>query len=382
MQNDNIYWTSDEINILKSLDPSFMTSDEQFMNDQMLENAFYYDKVIEPNKMNYLTSDPLDQNLKPQPYFQYQDVAINESSGNDDLEGAGFWDAFTAVAPMIPSIASSLSNIWKGRGIYLPNRNIMGGLDPKNYMVSGTGKRYYKNLYNQSKKLIKDVSRQNGLDVSGAEIDAELSKNYPRSFQKTVSKSKHPKKTNEQSKYKEDTNRSLARPVAKWALGKLFKGGYKAEKQQILKDVDNLNLMPEKSNRGGLQNIFGKVKNFLTDKIQNSGPLIGSLVERFGSQASNKVSEILSGVFNKIQMKYPNSKLIAGVRGTVDNLIKPQNIQKLAEMGVAALMKKRQQAQAPQPTQPTPSAPPIGSGSIQKKNVIGGQKRPIVLRVL
>ena len=61
--NNGTYWSSDEIMLLKSIDPSFMTSDEQFKNDQMAQDALNYNSTIHPYQANYISAPDLRNDI-------------------------------------------------------------------------------------------------------------------------------------------------------------------------------------------------------------------------------------------------------------------------------------------------------------------------------
>jgi len=364
------YYSSEEIMLLKSIDPSFQTQDEVARKAQMSQDALNYGQLIHPYQANYLSAPDLRADISQFGKvettslpgqgglgygFHTAPIGEQEVLGSGGMSGGmegGFFGALMgllpSLLPAIPSIISTISNLFKGKGGVMPP-NVGSGINPVNYRVSGYGKQYYKSLYDNSKKLVKDVMTASGMPISSSEIDFQLQRNgFPRSFVKTISQSK--KGSGKTSKYKENDDYTLGRPVAKWAMGKLFDESMYRSMKGDLKGLKGLGL------HGGLslKDIFGKVKGFLKGILPVAKPIIETLTKQMGPEVTGQLPGVVERIFSKVTGDESMGKSAADLTRRVAT---PENLTKLADYGMRALMAKGRMMRGGPPMRRGPPMP-------------------------
>jgi len=317
-ESGDIYWTNEEIELLKTLDPAFMTNKEKEILGRSAFNESQYWHNTFPNQQTAI-GNPEDRKI---PWLATTEL-------NPTMVGMGNMLSSTLphLSTTMPMVTATLGKI-VGNGLLPPSFG--RGLRPPSYTVTGRGKQRYRSMIKKSRQLTKDLAKSADIPVSKSEVEALFDAYVPRSFYKSLKSKKGKGKI---SKSTIENAYTMARPALKWLIKKsmnqdAFKPIYSELKSLMKTDTPNV------TEGEGIRDVVQKTGRWLVEKgLPKSSTFMKEFVAKYGQSALEKFPLIIGKLIQSfgdtsLPMPIPKTKVIGnGTTGSGTTEKKKFNIQ-------------------------------------------------------
>lgn len=306
LSNDNygqIYYTQDEEELLRSIDPTtFITQDTNIVQERQ-------ENTQELTKLN----DQLDE----------------------DKQGGSIIATLASVGiPLLikngPAIINGIKNLFKKKHGGSDEMTIdmikeaIENQDVSKYEIKGSGKMYTRDIIKGSEKIIKDVLKYHGVPVSSYEIKQELG--IPKSFKRLLKSKKGTGKSNKQ--YIDPMH------VVKWSLKKLFNDNdvYR-ETKPIIKELMKGEGIHGGSFKSSIKGAFMRTKSFLKKHMPTILNSAKSISKTLLPSIIQQVNPAIDKIFNKIETKNPTLNIIKNTaQETSKKILTEDNVNQLLNL--------------------------------------------------